>query len=79
MPLRETILECSMQDKKDIKLEFKKDKINPINENFEFALDNVYNTAILSHQVFARLGYQIKIQEQLLIELKKLNEAKENG
>lgn len=62
-----------MQDKREIKLEFKKDKINPTNEQFEFALDNVYNLAILNHQIFARLGYQIKIQEQILAELKKLN------
>ncbi len=64
-----------MQDKKNIELKFNRDKINPINENFESALENIYNLGILTHQVFARLGYQIKLQEQILAELKKINGA----
>jgi hypothetical protein len=61
--------------KSEVKLEFKKDNINAYNENFENTMGNIYALAVLSHQVFARLGYQIKLQEQILIELKKLNKG----
>jgi hypothetical protein len=63
-------------DPKQVKLEFKKEKINNYNENFEATMDNIYSSSILIHQVFARLGYQIKLQEQMLEELKKLNKGK---
>lgn len=63
-------------DPKQVKLEFKKEKINNYNENFESTMNNIYNASILIHQVFARLGYQIKLQEQMLEELKKLNKGK---
>jgi len=63
-------------EQKPLKLEFKKENINSINENYEDTLNNIYAIAVLSHQVFARLGYQIKIQEQILEELKKLNKGK---
>jgi hypothetical protein len=62
--------------KSELKLEFKKDQINPYNENFESTIANVYNMSVLTHQIFARLGYQIKLQEQILSELKKLNKDK---
>jgi len=61
---------------KQIKLEFKKEQINNYNENFESTMNNIYTASVLIHQVFARLGYQIKIQEQILEELKKLNKDK---
>lgn len=61
---------------KDVKLEFKKDKITPYTESVEGMLGNIYAMAIMMHQVFARLGYQIKLQEQILVELKKLSEKK---
>jgi len=66
------------QNKKhDIRLEFKKEKVNSVNENYENTMNNLYSMAVLTHQVFARLGYQIKLQEQILQELQKLNKLVE--
>ena len=59
-----------MEKKKAISLSFKKEKINVQNEPYEATIENLYSMAILLHQIFARLGYQIKIQEQILKELK---------
>lgn len=65
-----------MNNPPNIKLEFKKEAINSYNENFEQTMGNIYTSVILLHQVYARLGYQIKIQEQILAELKKANVGK---
>lgn len=65
-----------MKNQQNIQLEFKKESVNPYNENFEQTMNNIYTLVILQHQIYARLGYQIKLQEQMLIELKKLNEGK---
>jgi len=62
--------------KHDIKLEFKKEQITNYSEPFENTINNIYVAAILIHQVYGRLGYQIKLQEQILEELKKLNKDK---
>lgn len=62
---------------KEVKLEFKKEVITPYSEAFENTLNNIYSMSIMTHQVFARLGYQIKLQEQILDELKKMNKGKE--
>jgi hypothetical protein len=65
-----------MQEKpQNVQLNIKKEAINPYNENYEATLHNIYISSILMHQIFGRLGYQIKIQEQILMELKKLNEG----
>jgi len=63
-------------NKKDIKLEFKREQITNYSEPFENTLGNIFSMSILSHQIFGRLGYQIKLQEQILAELKKLNQDK---
>jgi len=62
--------------KKDIKLEFKKETITKYSEPFENTINNIFALAVMSHQIFGRLGYQIKLQEQILEELKKLNKDK---
>jgi len=62
--------------KKDIKLEFKKEHITKYSEPYENTLNNIFAMAVMTHQVFGRLGYQIKLQEQILEELKKLNKGK---
>lgn len=63
--------------KTDIKLEFKKEAITTYSEAYENTLNNIFSMAVMSHQIFGRLGYQIKLQEQILEELKKLNKGKE--
>jgi len=55
----------------EVKLTFNKEKVNKYNESYEETLNNIYTLAALMAQVYGRLGYQIKIQEQILAELKK--------
>lgn len=61
-----------MQDQK-VQLNVKKEQINAYNENYEATLNNIYISSLLLHQIFGRLGYQIKLQEQILEQLKQLN------
>ena len=55
----------------EVKLTFNKEKTNKYNESYEETLNNIYTLTALMAQVYGRLGYQIKIQEQILAELKK--------
>lgn len=63
------------QTKQDIRLDFKREVITPYTEKFENTLNNLFAMALLQHQIFGRLGYQIKLQEQILEELKKINKG----
>lgn len=62
--------------KTDIKLEFKKEVVTTYTEAYENTLNNIFSMAVINHQIFGRLGYQIKLQEQILEELKKMNKDK---
>lgn len=53
-----------------------KEKLNNYNEAFENTLNNIHAIALYTLKTYGRLGYQIKIQEQILAELKKLNKDK---
>ena len=59
-----------------IKLTWEKEKIDKYNERFEQTMNNIYIIATMSVQNYARLGYQIRVQEKILDELKRLNGKK---
>lgn len=58
-----------------LNLKIEREKENKYNENYSNTLGNIFTIAIFMVKIFGRLGYQIKLQEQVLEELKKLNKG----
>lgn len=70
------MLNKAKKEEKHIDLQINKEKINAQNEMYENTLNTVHAMAVMVVKNFGRLGYQIKLQEQILDELKKLNKGK---
>ena len=62
--------------KNQVTFSIKKEIPNKYNEAYEITLNNIHAMSIFAVKNYARLGYQIKLQEQILDELKKLNKGK---
>lgn len=61
---------------KQVTFHIKKEETNKYNESYENTLANIHAMAVFTVKNYGRLGYQIKLQEQILDELKKLNGKK---
>jgi len=66
------------EDKKQIPLTIKKQTINKYNESYEDTLNNIHALAVFAVKMFGRLGYQIKVMEEMKAELQKLTKLVEN-
>lgn len=64
------------QEDTQITFHIEKEKIDSRNEGFEKTLNNIHAMAVFIIKNYGRLGYQIKLQEQILEELKKLTKDK---
>lgn len=64
------------QDENKITFRIEKENIETRNEAYEKTLDNIHAMAVFTVKNYGRLGYQIKLMEQVLDELKKLNKDK---
>lgn len=58
----------------DVKIE--KELVNKYNENYEHTLNNIFALGVFAVKNYRRSGYQIKLLEQILTELKKMNKGK---
>lgn len=70
--------DSKIEDSKDstISFQIKKEKINNYTESYENTLNNIFALTAFTVKQYGRAGYQIKILEQILEELKKLNGKK---
>lgn len=68
-------------DKKDepkgVPINIRVPDINKYNEANEDTLKNIHALTVLTVKMFGRLGYQIKIMEEIKSELQKLNKTVE--
>ena len=71
-------MDSKPNDKKDNTITFHidKEKINNHNENYENTLNNIHAASVFLVKLYGRAGYQIKLLEQILDELKKLTKDK---
>ena len=62
--------------KNEITFHIGKETINKYNEMYEQTLHNIHALSVFMVKTYGRAGYQIKLLEQILDELKKLNKGK---
>lgn len=75
MPLKKSDTQKDQLNR--IPLTIKKPKIDKYNESYEDTLNNIHALTMLNLKMFGRLGYQIKLMEEIKNELTKLNKLVE--
>lgn len=60
----------------EVTFHINKEKMNKYNESYENTLNNIHAMSVFIVKTYGRAGYQIKLLEQILEELKKLNGKK---
>lgn len=64
------------KDESSITFRIEKEVLDSRSEAFEKTLNNIHAMAVFTVKNYGRLGYQIKLLEQILSELKLLNKGK---
>lgn len=78
MPKKILSKKTLLKENKETQVSFTlaKENLNKYNENYENTMNNIHAMSILMVKQYGRMGYQIKLLEQILTELKKFNERK---
>jgi len=63
------------EESKGVPLSIRVPKTDKYTESFEDTLQNIHAIAVLQLKLFGRSGYQIKLLEAILTELKTLNKV----
>jgi hypothetical protein len=64
------------EEEKKITFHIAQEKTDKRNEMYENTLNNIHAMSVFTVKNYGRAGYQIKLLEQILSELKKLNKGK---
>ena len=64
------------KEESKISFQIKKELPSKYNEAYENTLNNIFALSAFTVKNYGRMGYQIKLLEQILDELKKLNKGK---